>query len=168
MAIISDDLVTDLRSLHGTELERTVHDAIKVGIDDALTKNIAPVMVGYEAMAQGLAILTGADLDQSRDALLNVIKDLGAQLSAIQTVTPPPRMIVDFALPIGSGLSSPVRHACSFWRFGYLTSGETVAEQSAGGISRGGVRGCYGEPVHLRGRGSRPRAGEMPERGDVG
>jgi hypothetical protein len=33
--------------------------------------------------------LTGADLDQSRDALLNVIKDLGAQLSAIQTVTPP-------------------------------------------------------------------------------
>jgi hypothetical protein len=89
MAIISDDLVTDLRSLRGTELERTVHDAIKVGIDDALTKNIAPVMVGYEAMAQGLAILTGADLDQSRDALLNVIKDLGAQLSAIQTVTPP-------------------------------------------------------------------------------
>ena len=127
MAIISDDLVTDLRSLRGTELERTVHDAIKVGIDDALTKNIAPVMVGYEAMAQGLAILTGADLDQSRDALLNVIKDLGAQLSAIQTVTPP-RMIVDFALPIGSGLSGPVRHACSFWRFGYLTSGETVAE----------------------------------------
>jgi hypothetical protein len=45
-------------------------------------------MVGYEAMAQGLAILTGADLDRSRDALLNVIKDLGAQLSAIQTVTP--------------------------------------------------------------------------------
>jgi hypothetical protein len=84
-----DDLVTDLRSLRGTELERTVHDAIKVGIDDALTKNIAPVMVGYEAMAQGLAILTGADLDQSRDALLNVIKDLGAQLSAIQTVAPP-------------------------------------------------------------------------------
>ncbi len=40
--------------------------------------------------------------------------------------------------------------------------------QSAGGISRGGVRGCYGEPVHVRGRGSRPRAGEMPERGDVG
>jgi hypothetical protein len=66
-----------------------VHDAIKVGIDDALTKNIAPVMVGYEAMAQGLAILTGVGLDQSRDALLNVIKDLGAQLSAIQTVTPP-------------------------------------------------------------------------------
>lgn len=89
MAIISDDLVTDLRSLRATELERTVHDAIKVGIDDALTKNIAPVMVGYEAMAQGLAILTGAHLDQSRDALLNVIKDLGAQLSAIQTVTPP-------------------------------------------------------------------------------
>jgi hypothetical protein len=88
MAIISDDLVTDLRSLRGTELERTVHDAIKVGIDDALTKNIAPVMVGYEAMAQGLAILTGADLDQSRDALLTVIKDLGARLSAIQTVTP--------------------------------------------------------------------------------
>jgi hypothetical protein len=82
MAIISDDLVTDLRSLRGTELERTVHDAIKVGIDDALTKNIAPVMVGYEAMAQGLAILTGVGLDQSRDALLNVIKDLGAQLSA--------------------------------------------------------------------------------------
>ena len=112
MAIISDDLVTDLRSLRGTELERTVHDAIKVGIDDALTKNIAPVMVGYEAMAQGLAILTGADLDQSRDALLTVIKDLGAQLSAIQTVTPS-RMIVDFALPIGSGLSGPARHACS-------------------------------------------------------
>jgi len=53
MAIISDDLVTDLRSLRGTELERTVHDAIKLGIDDALGKNIAPVMVGYEAMAQG-------------------------------------------------------------------------------------------------------------------
>ena len=89
MAMISDDLVTDLKSLRGTELERTVHDAIKVGVDDALTKNIAPVMVGYEAMAQGLAILTGADLDRSRDALLNVIKDLGAQLSAVQTVTPP-------------------------------------------------------------------------------
>jgi hypothetical protein len=43
MAIISDDLVTDLRSLRGTELERTVHDAIKLGIDDALGKNIAPV-----------------------------------------------------------------------------------------------------------------------------
>ena len=89
MAMISDDLVTDLKSLRGTELERAVHDAIKVGVDDALTKNIAPVMVGYEAMAQGLAILTGADLDRSRDALLNVIKDLGAQLSAVQTVTPP-------------------------------------------------------------------------------
>jgi hypothetical protein len=88
MAIISDDLVTDLRSLRGTELERTVHDAIKLGIDDALGKNIAPVTVGYEAMAQGLAILTGADLNQSRDALLTVIKDLGAQLSATQTVTP--------------------------------------------------------------------------------
>jgi hypothetical protein len=74
--------------LRGTELEHAVHDAIKVGIDDALTKNIAPVMVGYEAMAQGLSILTGADLDRSREVLLNVIKDIGAQLSTIQTVTP--------------------------------------------------------------------------------
>ncbi len=130
MAIISDDLVTDLRSLRGTELERTVHDAIKVGIDDALTKNIAPVMVGYEAMAQGLAILTGADLDQSRDALLNVIKDLGAAVRNSDRCAAP-RMIVDFALPIGSGLSGPVRHACSFWRYGYLTSGETVAERGS-------------------------------------
>ena len=88
MATINDDLVTDLNPYAGTELERTVHDAIKVGVDDALTKNIAPVMVGLRGLAQGLAILTGADLDQSRDALLNVIKDLGAQLSAIQTVTP--------------------------------------------------------------------------------
>ena len=67
MATINDDLVTDLNPYAGTELERTVHDAIKVGVDDALTKNIAPVMVGYEAMAQGLAILTGADLDRSRE-----------------------------------------------------------------------------------------------------
>jgi hypothetical protein len=104
MAIISDDLVTDLRSLRGTELERTVHDAIKVGIDDALTKNIAPVMVGYEAMAQGLAILTGADLDQSKDALLNVIKDLGAQLSQFRPLR---RHAHDcrFRSPIGSGLA---------------------------------------------------------------
>ena len=69
-------------------------------------------MVGYEAMAQGLAILTGADLDQSRDALLTVIKDLGAQLSAnLDSLHAAPRMIVDFALPIGSGLSGPARHA---------------------------------------------------------
>jgi hypothetical protein len=45
-------------------------------------------MVGYEAMAQGLSILTGAGLDRSREVLLNVIKDLGAQLSTIQTATP--------------------------------------------------------------------------------
>jgi hypothetical protein len=88
MSTISDNLVTDLRSLRGTELEHAVHDAIKIGIDDALAKNIAPVMVGYEAMAQGLSILTGADLDRSREVLLNVIKDIGAQLSTIQTVTP--------------------------------------------------------------------------------
>ena len=108
MATINDDLVTDLKSLRGTELERTVHDAIKVGVDDALTKNIAPVMVGYEAMAQGLAILTGADLDRSRDALLNVIKDLGAQLSAIQTVTPGGAYRRS-ALPMGSGLAVQLR-----------------------------------------------------------
>jgi hypothetical protein len=57
MAIISDDLVTDLRSLRGTELERTVHDAIKVGIDDALTKNIAG---GISRQSKGLLWRTSA------------------------------------------------------------------------------------------------------------
>jgi hypothetical protein len=38
MSTITDNLVTDLRSLRGTELERAVHDAIKIGIDDALKK----------------------------------------------------------------------------------------------------------------------------------
>jgi hypothetical protein len=76
------DLIVALRKVRGSDLERIVHDLVKIGIDGAAKAEIPTMLVGYEAMAQGLSMMAGQTIEEGRAAVLEMLSDLIARRKA--------------------------------------------------------------------------------------
>jgi hypothetical protein len=67
-----------LAAAPGSPEEQALHERVKSALEAALV-DTPPVLVGHEAMAQGLALLTGHSLEQCRGFIFGVVKDLSAR-----------------------------------------------------------------------------------------